>query len=83
MALITCWLKTGNPDGIQKGLDAIGKHPFGDHTSCSDSWCSHVNNPKQKYTALPYGKPQRDSHLQESLQTVCSKFLKNSIKLSN
>lgn len=73
----------GNPDGIQKGLDALGKHPFGDHTSCSDSWCSHVNNPKQKYTALPYGKPMRDSHLQESLQTVCSKFLKYSIKLSN
>lgn len=73
----------GNPDGIQKGLDALGKHPFGDHTSCSDSWCSHVSNPKQKYTALPYGKPMRDSHLQESLQTVCSKFLKYSIKLSN
>lgn len=32
---------------------------------------------------MPYGKPMRDSHLQESLQTVCSKFLKYSIKLSN
>lgn len=68
----------GNPDGIQKGLDALGKHPFGDHTSCSDS----CKQSKTKYTALPYGKPMRDSHLQE-LQTVCSKFLKYSIKLSN
>ncbi|XP_061171002.1 uncharacterized protein LOC133180520 [Saccostrea echinata] len=72
----------GNPVGVQRGLEALSRHPFGDHSACNESWCSHISNPKQKYSALPYGKPLKDSHLQESIQLVCSKLLKDTSKLS-
>ncbi|XP_061195042.1 uncharacterized protein LOC133203237 [Saccostrea echinata] len=73
----------GNPRGIEKALDALCNHPFGNHESCSDSWCQHVNNPKQRYSSLPYGKPLKDSDLQDSLHSICNQWKQNSCKISS
>ena len=72
----------GNPQGIAEGLDALCSHPFGDHSSCSDTWCKHVNDPTHKFSSLPYGKPLQDKKLQISLESVCNHWKQNTAKLS-
>ncbi|XP_065925337.1 uncharacterized protein [Magallana gigas] len=72
----------GNPNGIEKALDALWQHPFGNHEFCSDSWCPHINDPQQRYSSLPYGKPLKDSQLQDSLHMLCNQWKQNSYKLS-
>ncbi|XP_065944826.1 uncharacterized protein [Magallana gigas] len=72
----------GNPNGIEKALDALWQHPFGNHEFCSDSWCPHINDPQQRYSSLPYGKPLNDSQLQDSLHMLCNQWKQNSYKLS-
>ena len=48
-----CWnymiaQNLNNIDGITTGLDALSKHPFGDHSSCED-WCDQIKYPSKKY----------------------------------
>lgn len=42
----------GNENGISTGLDAMNKHPFGDHSSCGD-WFSNRENVDMNYKSLP------------------------------
>ncbi|CAG2186397.1 unnamed protein product [Mytilus edulis] len=57
-------MNQNDPDGVENGLEAVGRHPFGDHTFCEKTWCSHVEDPSKKYTSLPFGKPLKDIPLQ-------------------
>ncbi|XP_061191735.1 uncharacterized protein LOC133199972 [Saccostrea echinata] len=82
-----CWnymvaQNVGNEDGISTGLDAMYKHPFGDHSSCGD-WCSHRENPNMNYKSLPYGKCLSDSKLQSSLLDLFTRYKGISKKLAH
>ncbi|CAC5412427.1 unnamed protein product [Mytilus coruscus] len=73
----------GQPKKIEENLNALSKHPFGDHSSCSTDWCRFIADPSIKYKSLPYGKPLQDKALQESLTTLFQKYILNSEKLAN
>lgn len=72
-----------DPAGIEKGLEAVGRHPFGDHTFCEKSWCSHLEDSSKKYKSLPFGKPFNDIPLQTALMDLMRGYKKQSRKLSN
>ncbi|XP_061186226.1 uncharacterized protein LOC133194248 [Saccostrea echinata] len=81
-----CWnymiaQNVGNPDGVSVGLDAMSKHPFGDHSSCGD-WCAHIKNPNTKFKSLPYGKCLTDQGLQTSLSELFSRYKDHCQKLA-
>lgn len=73
----------GNSDGIENGLEAISRHPFGDHSFCQSSWCHHIDNPSRKYSSFPYGKPLRDIPLQTALGDLMHSYKSQSQKLSS
>ena len=73
----------GNPDGIEKGLKALSKHPFGDHSECDESWCKFIKDPSRNYSSLPYRKPLKDLALQDSLAQLFGKFIRQAPKLAN
>ena len=66
-----CKQNEGNPEGIEKGLDAMSKHPFDDHSSCNKQWCKHMEDPSAKFGSLPYNKPLKDASLQRKLEALC------------
>ncbi|XP_062596747.1 uncharacterized protein LOC134258225 [Saccostrea cucullata] len=72
----------GNAQGIEKGFNAMYRHPFGDHTFCESTWCQHIDTPGRKYTSFPYGKPLRDIPLQTALGDIMCKYKAQSQKLS-
>ncbi|XP_071141460.1 uncharacterized protein [Mytilus edulis] len=72
----------GNPEQIAKDLNALSKHPFGDHQCCSSRWCKFLSNPKTVFKSFPQIKPRSGSSLQKSLENVFEGYAKNSIKLS-
>ncbi|XP_063407854.1 uncharacterized protein LOC134691329 [Mytilus trossulus] len=72
----------GNPEQIAKDLNALSKHPFGDHQCCSSRWCKFLSNPKSVFKSFPQGKPLSGSGLQKSLESVFEGYAKNSLKLS-
>ncbi|VDI13840.1 Hypothetical predicted protein, partial [Mytilus galloprovincialis] len=67
---------------VEKGLEAVGRHPFGDHSFCDKSWCSHKENASKKYSSLPFGKPLKDIPLQTDLTDLMKVYKKQSQKLS-
>lgn len=78
-----CHANQGNEDGIVKGLKALSAHPFGDHGQCDTSWCRFIENPQEKYSALPYGKPLKDGNLREKLKEIFAKYEQHPDKLAN
>jgi hypothetical protein len=81
-----CWnymiaQNLNNIDGITTGLDALSKHPFGDHSSCED-WCDHIKDPSKKYKSLPHGKCLNDKGLQSSLAGLFNGYKEHCAKLS-
>lgn len=70
-----------NPAGIEVGLDAMWKHPFGDHSSCSD-WCTHKQDPCKQYKQLPFGQCLTDKNLQEALAAIFRKYKSHSKKIA-
>ncbi|XP_063448459.1 uncharacterized protein LOC134727990 [Mytilus trossulus] len=72
----------GNPEQIAKDLNALSKHPFGDHQCCSSRGCKFLSNPKSVFKSFPQGKPLSGSGLQKSLESVFEGYAKNSLKLS-
>ncbi|XP_069119349.1 uncharacterized protein [Argopecten irradians] len=68
-----CQQNKENISGLQQGLNALSKHPFGDHSECS-SWCRHKDNTTLRYNSLPYGKPLSDPALQKTLHEIFLKF---------
>ena len=73
----------GNPEGVENGLEAICRHPFGDHSHCQSSWCNHIENPNAKYVAFPYGKRLKDIPLQLALSDLFRAYKGQSHKLSS
>ncbi|XP_063436617.1 uncharacterized protein LOC134718048 [Mytilus trossulus] len=73
----------GQPKKIEENLNALSKHPFGDHSFCSTDWCRFIADPSIKYKSSPFGKPLQDKALQESLTTLFQKYILNSEKLAN
>ena len=73
----------GNEEGICKGLEALSKHPFGDHSDCNDSWCRMLSKKDSRHSSLPYGRPLTDMKLKQALETLFRSFLKHAGKLSN
>ena len=72
----------GNEDAIVEGLQALGLHPFGNHSMCNESWCGHKDNPNLKFKNLPFGKPLSDCKLQVALQDMFNSYLSKGKQLS-
>lgn len=72
-----------NPSQISSDLNALSKHPFGDHSSCSSRWCRFIGNPNCLYKSFPHGKPLANQCLQSSLEKVFSTYAGHSNKLSS
>lgn len=70
-----------NPAGVEVGLDAMWKHPFRDHSSCSD-WCTHKEEPHKQYKHLPFGQCLTDKNLQEALADIFKKYKSHSKKIA-
>uniref|UniRef100_A0A8W8MKF3 Exonuclease domain-containing protein n=1 Tax=Magallana gigas TaxID=29159 RepID=A0A8W8MKF3_MAGGI len=70
-----------NPAGVEVGLDAMWKHPFGDHSSCSDC-CTHKEDPHKQYKHLPFGQCLTDKNLQEALADIFKKYKSHSKKIA-
>lgn len=78
-----CKQNAGNPKAIEKDLEALYKHPFDDHSHCSNTWCKHGDaSSTVKFTSLPYGKPLTDQNLQQSLRDIFAKYNSQVLKLS-
>lgn len=73
----------GNPLQISSDLDALSKHPFGDHHCCSSRWCRFIGKPNSLYKSFPQGKPLVNEKLQSSLEKVFTTYADHSIKLSS
>ncbi|CAC5412102.1 unnamed protein product [Mytilus coruscus] len=42
----------GKPEEIKQNLDALSKHPFGDHSDCNISWCRFIEESGLKYREI-------------------------------
>ena len=73
----------GNPDQIKRSILGLSGHLFGRHTSCDKSWCKFLENPDEKYSSLPHGKPLSDTALQQSLTSMFTLYAENAEKLSS
>ncbi|CAC5391995.1 unnamed protein product [Mytilus coruscus] len=73
----------GNPDMIKQSILALCDHPFGQHQSCNNSWCKFLDNPNEKFSSLPHGKPLSDGALQNALRSVFTTYAGNAGKLSS
>ncbi|CAG2191810.1 unnamed protein product [Mytilus edulis] len=73
----------GNPDMIKQSILALSGHPFGQHQSCNNSWCRFLDNPNEKFSSLPHGKPLSDGALQNALTSVFTTYAENAGKLSS
>ncbi|CAC5391328.1 unnamed protein product [Mytilus coruscus] len=73
----------GNPDMIKQSILALCDHTFGQHQSCNNSWCKFLDNPNEKFSSLPHGKPLSDGALQNALRSVFTTYAGNAGKLSS
>lgn len=71
-----------NSKGVKNGLKVVGRHPFGDHSFCNESWCSHKENPSMTYLSLHFGKPLKDIPLQTAFMDLMKGYKKQRKKLS-
>ncbi|CAC5408794.1 unnamed protein product [Mytilus coruscus] len=51
--------------------------------SCNNSWCKFLDNPNEKFSSLPHGKPLSDGALQNALRNVFTTYAGNAGKLSS
>ena len=72
----------GDRAGVERGLHAMFEHPFGNHSYCDESWCTHVTEPDAKYRSLPFGKPLKDSTLQLALKQIFLSYLPHAGRLA-
>lgn len=73
----------GVPTQISADLEALSRHPFGDHQCCSSRWCRFIDNPSCLYKSFPSGKPLSNPNLQSSLKKILSTYAEHSSKLSS
>ena len=68
----------GNPDGIEKGLESVVEHMYGNHNYCSLEWCGALKNQQShnkehaeyKHSNLPYGRDLSDQELKADLKQI-------------
>lgn len=71
-----------NPRALEKALQQIVPHAFGDH-SCCDNWCEYSSNPETyKHKATPYGRDLVGDELKSDLQNVFDVFIRNVYKIA-
>ncbi|CAC5378288.1 unnamed protein product [Mytilus coruscus] len=68
---------------IKQSILALCDHPFRQHQSCNNSWCKFLDNPNEKFSSLPHGKPLSDGALQNALRSVFTTYAGNAGKLSS
>ena len=73
----------GDSETIAKNVTAMGYHPFGDHSHCSEDWCTFLKNPQAKFKYLPHGRPLTDVRLQSALQDIFTSYAASSDKLAS
>ncbi|XP_077991796.1 uncharacterized protein LOC144446003 [Glandiceps talaboti] len=79
-----CQQNKGSTDKIEQGLQALSRHPYGDHSCCSAEWCGYLKDSKCfRYKSLPYGNPLTDADLQETLKKIFERFIPQAYKLAN
>ncbi|XP_053391808.1 uncharacterized protein LOC128554565 [Mercenaria mercenaria] len=72
----------GNAKGLERSLQQIVPHIFGEHTDC-ENWCGYLNNPDtHKHKSLPYGRDLSGDELRKDLTAVFKVFIKNSSKIA-
>ena len=73
----------GKHSNIVKGLKALSKHPFGDHSYCNENWCRFIKDPTLKFMSLPYGRPLKSHALQVALTKVFDSYIDRSETLAH
>ena len=72
-----------DPTGVKNGLRAIVPHAFGDHGTCSISWCKYLKDPvSYRHSTLPHGKDLEGEDLKKDLQETIEIYCDNAEKLA-
>ena len=72
-----------DPTGVTNGLRAIVPHAFGDHGTCSISWCKYLKDPvSYRHSTLPHGKDLEEEGLKKDLQETIEIYCENAEKLA-
>ena len=65
----------GNPPALQKSLQSILPHSFGNHKNCNESWCGAKKDPTNyKHTDLPYGNDLYGDALRKALERIFDEY---------
>ena len=65
----------GNPSALQKSLQSILPHSFGNHKNCNESWCGAKKDPTNyKHFDLPYGKDLYGDDLRKALERTFDEY---------
>uniref|UniRef100_A0A8W8MKU6 Mutator-like transposase domain-containing protein n=1 Tax=Magallana gigas TaxID=29159 RepID=A0A8W8MKU6_MAGGI len=74
-----------NPSQISSDLDALSKHPFGDHHCCSSRWCRFIKSVTQiaNTNRSLIENPLSTKNLQSYLEKVFTAYAGHSNKLSS
>ena len=75
----------GNPSQISSDLDALSKHPFGDHHCCSSRWCRFIKSVTQiaNTNRSLIENPLSTKNLQSYLEKVFTAYAGHCNKLSS
>ena len=69
---------------LQKNLECIPSHVFGNHNSCQSQWCRYLQDPeKYRPVNLPYGKYLSGMDLFNDLQHIFTDLAKSASQLTN
>ncbi|XP_072035542.1 uncharacterized protein, partial [Amphiura filiformis] len=72
----------GNAEGIQRNLQAIIPHCYGEHIKCG-TWCRYLQDPTNyRHKALPGGKPLQDTDTRAELERIMDMQVKNADNLA-
>ena len=72
-----------DPTGVKNGLRAIVPHAFGDHGTCSISWCKYLKDPiSYRHSTLLHGKDLEGEDLKKDLQETIEIYCDNAEKLA-
>lgn len=65
----------GNPSALQKSLQSILPHSYGNHKNCNESWCGAKKDPTNyKHSDLPYGKDLYSDDLRKALEKIFDEY---------
>ncbi|XP_068732248.1 uncharacterized protein [Montipora capricornis] len=70
----------GNAKAIQKAINCIVPHAFGDHKNCDNKWCRFMQDPASyKHHDLPYGKDLFGDKLRSALENIFSDYCTDAV----